>query len=58
MFRIGHLGSLTDVMSLSGIATVEMCMVDLGLEIKLGSGVTAAQEFYRSVLVEGNKNSA
>ncbi len=48
VFRIGHLGSLTDVMTLSGIATAEMCMADLGLNIKLGSGVAAAQEFYRS----------
>ena len=48
VFRIGHLGSLTDVMTLSGLATAEMCMVDLGLDIRLGSGVAAAQEFYRS----------
>ncbi len=48
LFRIGHLGSLTDVMALSGIATAEMCMADLGLKVKLGSGVAAAQEFYRS----------
>jgi len=48
VFRIGHLGSLTDVMTLSGIATAEMCMADLGLDIKLGSGVAAAQEFYRA----------
>ena len=48
VFRIGHLGSLTDVMTLSGIATAEMCMVDLGLDIKLGSGVAAAQDYYRS----------
>ncbi len=48
VFRIGHLGSLTDVMTLSGLATAEMCMVDLGLDIKLGSGVAAAQEFYRN----------
>ena len=46
VFRIGHLGSMTDVMALSGIATAEMCMVDLGLDIKLGSGVAAAQAFY------------
>ena len=50
VFRIGHLGSLTDVMTLSGIATAEMCMVDLGLDIQLGSGVAAAQEYYRSSL--------
>jgi alanine-glyoxylate transaminase/serine-glyoxylate transaminase/serine-pyruvate transaminase len=48
VFRIGHLGMLTDVLALSGIATAEMAMVDLGLEIKLGSGVAAAQEVYRS----------
>ncbi|MFK7940913.1 MAG: L-aspartate--glyoxylate aminotransferase BhcA [Roseovarius sp.] len=47
VFRIGHLGSLTDVMTLSGIATAEMCMVDLGLDIKLGSGVAAAQDSFR-----------
>ncbi|SFR46763.1 L-aspartate--glyoxylate aminotransferase BhcA [Litoreibacter janthinus] len=48
VFRIGHLGSLTDVMTLSGIATAEMVMADLGLDITLGSGVAAAQEIYRS----------
>ena len=30
VFRIGHLGMLTDVMVLSGLATAEMCMADLG----------------------------
>ena len=48
VFRIGHLGSLTDVMTLSGIATAEMCMADLGLDVRLGSGVAAAQEYFRS----------
>lgn len=48
VFRIGHLGSLTDVMALSGIATAEMCMVDLGLDIKLGSGIAVAQDYYRT----------
>lgn len=48
VFRIGHLGSLTDVMALSGIATAEMAMADLGLPIRLGSGVAAAQDYYRS----------
>jgi len=50
VFRIGHLGSLTDVMMLSGLATLEMVMVDLGLNIRLGSGVAAAQQIYRSSL--------
>jgi len=48
VFRIGHLGSLTDVMMLSGLATAEMVMADLGLDIRLGSGVAAAQEVYRN----------
>jgi alanine-glyoxylate transaminase/serine-glyoxylate transaminase/serine-pyruvate transaminase len=48
LFRIGHLGSMTDVMALAGLATAEMVMVDLGLDVKLGSGVAAAQEYYRS----------
>lgn len=46
-FRIGHLGSLTDVMALSGISTVEMAMADMGYPVELGSGTRAAQEFYR-----------
>ncbi len=47
-FRIGHLGSLTDSMMLSGLATIEMAMADLNYPVKLGSGVTAAQEHYRA----------
>mgnify|MGYP001812185833 CR=1 FL=1 len=48
VFRIGHLGSMTDVMALSGIATAEMVMADLDYPITLGSGVAAAQEYYRN----------
>jgi len=47
VFRIGHLGMLTDAMMLSGLAVAEMCMADLGWKITLGSGVAAAQEHYR-----------
>lgn len=47
VFRIGHLGMLTDVMVLGGLATAEMCMADLGWGVRLGSGVAAAAEFYR-----------
>jgi alanine-glyoxylate transaminase/serine-glyoxylate transaminase/serine-pyruvate transaminase len=47
VFRIGHLGMMTDVMALSGIATAEMVMADLGLDVTLGAGVAAAQELYR-----------
>ncbi len=48
VFRIGHIGMLTDVLALAGLATVEMCMADLGWPVKLGSGVAAAQDFYRN----------
>lgn len=58
VFRIGHLGSMTDVMALSGIATAEMCMVDLGLDVKLGSGVAAAQEYYRGSVRQALKDAA
>jgi alanine-glyoxylate transaminase/serine-glyoxylate transaminase/serine-pyruvate transaminase len=47
VFRIGHLGMLTEPMMLSGLATAEMCMADLGWPVRLGSGVAAAQAFYR-----------
>lgn len=58
VFRIGHLGSLTDVMMLSGIATAEMCMADLGLDITLGSGVAAAQDYYRNHGIAAQKDAA
>lgn len=47
VFRMGHLGMLSDVMVLAGLATAEMCMADLGWPVRLGTGVAAAQEFYR-----------
>jgi len=47
-FRIGHLGSMTDVMALSGIACIEMAMKDLDYPIELGAGVAAAQDYYRN----------
>lgn len=58
VFRIGHLGSLTDVMALSGIATAEMVMADLGLDIELGSGVAAAQSVFRSGNAISRKDAA
>ncbi len=58
VFRIGHLGSLTDVMALSGIATAEMSMADLGLDIRLGSGVAAAQEYYRGNAASAQQDAA
>jgi alanine-glyoxylate transaminase/serine-glyoxylate transaminase/serine-pyruvate transaminase len=53
-FRIGHLGSLTDVMVLSGLATIEMAMADLDYPIQLGAGVAAAQEYFRKTAKKAN----
>jgi alanine-glyoxylate transaminase/serine-glyoxylate transaminase/serine-pyruvate transaminase len=57
-FRIGHLGSLTDVMVLSGLATIEMAMADLDYPVKLGSGVAAAQEYFRTSRAPAAKAAA
>lgn len=46
-FRIGHLGDLNELMVLTPIAGAEMAMRDLGINIELGSGVAAAQEYLR-----------
>jgi len=48
VFRIGHLGSLTESMALCGIATAEMAMADFDIDVTLGSGVAAAQAYYRT----------
>ncbi|TVQ53007.1 MAG: aminotransferase class V-fold PLP-dependent enzyme [Rhodobacteraceae bacterium] len=57
-FRIGHLGAMTDVMALSGLATIEMAMKDLGYPIELGAGVAAAQDYYRSTKAIPQKEAA
>jgi alanine-glyoxylate transaminase/serine-glyoxylate transaminase/serine-pyruvate transaminase len=49
-FRIGHLGSMTDVMALSGVAAIEMAMKDLNYPIEPGTGVAAAQQYYRETV--------
>ncbi|MEL6978492.1 MAG: L-aspartate--glyoxylate aminotransferase BhcA [Pseudomonadota bacterium] len=53
-FRIGHLGAMTEPMMLSGLATLEMAMMDLDYPITLGSGVAAAQEYYRAARANGS----
>jgi alanine-glyoxylate transaminase/serine-glyoxylate transaminase/serine-pyruvate transaminase len=52
VFRIGHLGSVNEIMLLGAIAGSEMAMDDLGIPIELGSGVAAAQRHYRQGLPE------
>jgi alanine-glyoxylate transaminase/serine-glyoxylate transaminase/serine-pyruvate transaminase len=48
LFRIGHLGDLNELMLLGGIAGAEMAMRDVGIKVQPGSGVAAAQEYWRS----------
>lgn len=58
-FRIGHLGSMTDVMALSGLCAAEMSMRDLNYPFEMGSGIVAAQEYYRQTTgVEAKKVAA
>jgi alanine-glyoxylate transaminase / serine-glyoxylate transaminase / serine-pyruvate transaminase len=48
-FRIGHLGDLNEVMCLAAVAAAEMALQDAGADVELGSGLAAAQAWYRAV---------
>lgn len=48
VFRIGHLGMMSEAMALCGIAVAEMAMADFGVDVTPGSGVAAAQAHYRA----------
>jgi alanine-glyoxylate transaminase / serine-glyoxylate transaminase / serine-pyruvate transaminase len=48
LFRIGHLGDLNELMLLGAIAGAEMAMLDVGVKVEPGSGVAAAQKFWRN----------
>ncbi len=47
VFRIGHLGDNNEARMMAALGTVEMAMNDAGMKIKPGSGVGAAEEYYR-----------
>lgn len=47
VFRIGHLGSLNEVMVCGALSAAEMTMLDCGVKLKPGSGVGAAIDFFR-----------
>jgi alanine-glyoxylate transaminase / serine-glyoxylate transaminase / serine-pyruvate transaminase len=55
LFRIGHLGDLNDLMVLGALAGAEMAMLDVGIDIKLGSGVAAAQAHFRKTVMAKEK---
>jgi alanine-glyoxylate transaminase/serine-glyoxylate transaminase/serine-pyruvate transaminase len=48
LFRIGHLGDLNELMLLGAIAGAEMAMLDVGVKLEPGSGVGAAQNYWRN----------
>ena len=48
LFRIGHLGDLNELMLMGALAGAEMAMLDVGVEVKPGSGVGAASNYWRS----------
>jgi alanine-glyoxylate transaminase/serine-glyoxylate transaminase/serine-pyruvate transaminase len=48
LFRIGHLGDLNELMLLGAIAGAEMAMLDVGVKLQPGSGVAAAQTYWRN----------
>jgi alanine-glyoxylate transaminase/serine-glyoxylate transaminase/serine-pyruvate transaminase len=58
LFRIGHLGDLNELMLLGAIAGAEMAMLDVGVKIEPGSGVAAAQTYWRNHSPVGAVKSA
>ncbi len=46
IFRIGHLGFIQPGDIFSGLASLELVIRDLGVELEMGSSVKAAQEVY------------
>jgi alanine-glyoxylate transaminase/serine-glyoxylate transaminase/serine-pyruvate transaminase len=46
-FRIGHVGDLNELMLCGAISGAEMVLRDLGLDLKPGSGVGAATDYWQ-----------
>ena len=47
VFRIGHLGDLNELMLLGALSGVEMALNDAEIPVILGSGIAAAQRWWR-----------
>ena len=58
LFRIGHLGMLTEAQALAGLSIAEMAMADMGINVRLGSGVAAAQQLFRGYSDQPNSKVA
>jgi len=48
VFRIGHIGDINEIMILQALAGCEMALRDVGIAVRPGSGVAAAQEYFRA----------
>ena len=48
LFRIGHLGDMNELMLLGALAGAELAMLDVGVKVEPGSGVAAAQKYWRA----------
>lgn len=47
VFRIGHLGNMNDLMLVGGLGGAECAMIDCGVPIKPGSGVSRAIDYFQ-----------
>ncbi len=45
VFRIGHLGSLNELELLAGLAGVELTLKSFGVDLRLGTGLAAAEQY-------------
>ena len=45
VFRIGHVGSLNELELLASLAGVEMTLKSFGVDLQLGAGLAAAQQY-------------
>lgn len=48
VFRIGHLGSLNELELLAGLCGVELTLKSFGVDLRLGTGLAAAEEYLLS----------
>ena len=58
VFRIGHLGDLNELMLMGALAGAEMAMQDVGIKIEPGSGIAAAENYWRNNDVTPKKRVA
>ena len=48
VYRIGHLGDMNELMLIGALGGAEMAMQDVGIDIEPGSGIAAAQNYWRA----------